>query len=107
MIGLLEEETARLRAGVRTQTATPQQLQDTLAAISRTLAQETPDYAAKWSQLAREGANLVDIADAIALESRDASATEVQFWSRALLDAINTAATLSLPRPKSRPGARG
>jgi cyclic beta-1,2-glucan synthetase len=91
MIALLTEETERLSAGIRTQTATPRQLQDSLATISRTLAQtprDDPAMSAKWAQLAKEGANLVDIADAIALESGDALETDLQYWSHAILTAI-------------------
>ena len=91
MIGLLTEATARLGAGVRTQTATPRQLADSLAVISHTLAQTPPDdpaMSAKWARLANEGANLVDIANAIALESGDARESDLQYWSRAILTAI-------------------
>ena len=59
MIALLSEEAARLRAGLRTQTVTPRQLEDSLAAMSKTLAQTPLDEAAmsaKWAQLAKEGA---------------------------------------------------
>ncbi len=91
MIGLLTEEAGRLGAGVRTQTATPRQLRDSLAAISETLTLTSKDdsaMSAKWAQLAKEGANLVDIANAIALESGDARESELQYWSRAILAAI-------------------
>jgi cyclic beta-1,2-glucan synthetase len=91
MIALLTEEATRLVSGVRTQTATPRQLQDSLAAISGTLAQTPTDDAAmsaKWGQLAKEGANLVDIADAIALEIGAKQESELQYWSRSVMTAI-------------------
>ena len=87
MIGLLLEEAARLREALRTQTVTPRQLEDSLAAISTMLAQVPPDGAAvtdEWDRLARECANLVDIANAIALESRGEPESDLVFWSRAI-----------------------
>ena len=92
MIRLLSEEAARRSAGARTQTATPRQLQDSLAVISGTLAQpSTDDFAmsAKWAQLVKESANLLDIADAIALESGEDQETDLRFWARAISAAIN------------------
>jgi cyclic beta-1,2-glucan synthetase len=91
MIALLSEEAVRLRAGLRTQTVTPHQLEDSLAAISKTLAQTPQDEAAmtaKWAQLAKEGANLTDIANAIAIESRDEPGSDLLYWSRAIQTAI-------------------
>jgi cyclic beta-1,2-glucan synthetase len=91
MIALLSEEAARLRAGLRTQTATPSQLEESLATISRTLAITPLDGAAmstKWAQLVREGENLTDIASAIALESRDQPESDLLYWSRGILTAI-------------------
>ena len=92
MIGLLSEEAARLSAGARTQTATPRQLQDSLAVISGSLAQSSIDdsaMSAKWAQLVKESANLLDIADAIALESGEDQETDLRFWARAISAAIN------------------
>ena len=73
--------------GSVTQTVTLRQLEDSLAAISKTLAQTPLDDAAmsaKWVQLAKEGATLTDIADAIALESRDEPESDLLYWSRAI-----------------------
>ncbi len=91
MVALLSEDSARLSAGVRTQTVTPRQLEDSLFAISKTLATSPPDAAAmtaKWTQLAKESANLVDIANAIALESRGEPESDLLYWSRAIQTAI-------------------
>ena len=91
MIALLAEEADRLRAGFRTQTVTPRQLDDSLAAISKTLAQNPADDAAmsvKWDKLAEEGATLLDIVKAIALESGDAPESDLLYWSRAIQKAI-------------------
>jgi len=91
MIMLLSEEAARLRAGLRTQTVTPRQLEDALAAISKTLAQTPLDDTTtpvKWAQLAKECADVVDIANAIALESRDQPDSDLIYWSRAIETAI-------------------
>ncbi len=91
MIALLSEEAARLRAGLRTQTVTPRQLEDSLAVISKTLAQTPLDDAAmsaKWAQLAKEGANLTDIAKAIAIESGDGPDSDLLYWSHAIQTAV-------------------
>ena len=91
MIDLLSEEAVRLRASMRTQTVTPRQLEDSLAKISKTLAQTPLDSAtmsAKWAQLSKESADLVDIANAIALESREAPESDLLYWSRAISSAI-------------------
>jgi cyclic beta-1,2-glucan synthetase len=91
MIELLSEEAVRLRAGLRTQTVTPLQLEDALAAVAKTLAQTPRDDAsmsAKWAQLAKEGADLDDITKAIALESGDEPDSDLLYWSRAIRTAI-------------------
>ena len=91
MIALLSEEASRLRANLRTQTVTPRQLEESLAAISKTLAQSSPDevaMSAKWTLLAKQGADLMDIANAIALESRHPSESDLLYWSRAIQTTI-------------------
>jgi cyclic beta-1,2-glucan synthetase len=87
IIALLEEEAVELRAGLRTQTVTPQQLEDSLAAMSKTLAQTPHDetaMSAKWAQLAKEAANITDIVNAIAIEARGEPESNFLYWSRAL-----------------------
>ena len=91
LVALLSEEAARRGAGLRTQTVTPRQLEDSLAAITMTLTQTPLDAAAmsaKWAQLAQESANLTDIANVIALESRDQPDSDLLYWSRAIRSAI-------------------
>ena len=91
MIALLSEETARLRASVRTQTVTPRQLEESLAAISKTLAQAPLDGVAmstKWAQLAKQSVDLIDIANAIALESGNPPESDLLYWSRAIQTGI-------------------
>jgi cyclic beta-1,2-glucan synthetase len=91
MIALLCEETAQLRADLKTQTVTPRQLEESLAALSQTLSLNPPDDAAmseKWAQLAKESADLDDIAKAIALESGEGPDSDLLYWSRAIQAAI-------------------
>jgi cyclic beta-1,2-glucan synthetase len=90
-LALAAEEAIRLRAGRRTQTVTPLQLEDSLAAMSKTLAsavggEETT--AADWAKLAEDGEILIDIVNAIALERSDGAASDLLYWSRATLIAI-------------------
>jgi cyclic beta-1,2-glucan synthetase len=90
-LALAAEEAVRLRAGRRTQTVTPLQLEDSLAAMSKTLAsaaggEETS--AADWAKLADDGEILIDIVNAIALERNDGAASDLLYWSKASLIAI-------------------
>jgi cyclic beta-1,2-glucan synthetase len=90
-LALAAEEAIRLRAGRRTQTVTPLQLEDSFAAMSKTLAsavggEETT--AADWAKLAEDGEILIDIVNAIALERSDGAASDLLYWSRATLNAI-------------------
>ena len=75
----------------RTQTVTPRQLEDSLAAIARTLASaplSEDKLATQLSELAVEAAAMVDIATAIALERSDGSGSDLLYWARATLAAI-------------------
>ena len=92
MIRLLTEEAGRLRAGVRTQTATPRQLQDSLATISRTLAQTPADDAAKCRQNGRNWPRRAPTSSTSPPPLRWRAATQeetdLQYWSHAILTAI-------------------
>ena len=90
-LALAAEEAVRLRAGRRTQTVTPLQLEDSLATMSKILASAVGDEettAADWAQLAHDGEILIDIASAIALERSDGAAADLLYWSQATLTAI-------------------
>ena len=70
---------------------TPHQLEDSLAAMSKTLAsavggEETT--AADWAHLAHDAEILIDIVSAIALERSDGAAADLLYWSQATLTAI-------------------
>src|SRR5208337_812517 len=90
-LALAGEQAARLRLGRRTQTVTPRQLEDSLAAMTKTLEGASPSEETLTTQLpelAREAAIMVDIASAIALERSDGSGSNLLYWSRASLAAI-------------------
>ena len=90
-LALAAEQAVYLRLGRRTQTVTPRQLEDLLAAMSRALASASPSedtVANQLSELAAEAAIMVDIASAIALERSDGSASDLLYWARASLAAI-------------------
>ena len=90
-LALTSEHAAHLRLGRRTQTVTPRQLEDSLAALTETLENASPSeeaLAAQLPELAREAAIMVDIAKAIALERSDGSGSNLLYWSRASLAAI-------------------
>ncbi|MFZ2106945.1 MAG: glucoamylase family protein, partial [Roseiarcus sp.] len=90
-LALAAEEAVRLRAGRRTQTVTPLQLEDSLATMSKILASAVGDEettAADWAQLAHDGEILIDIASAIALERSDGAAADLLYWSQATLTAV-------------------
>ena len=90
-LALTAEQAAHLRLGRRTQTVTPRQLEESLAAMIKTLEGPFPSEAtlgAQLSELAREAAMMVDIAKAIALERSDGSGSNLLYWSRASLAAI-------------------
>ncbi len=90
-LALTAEYAAHLRLGRRTQTVTPRQLEDLLAAMTETLEGASPSeetLAAQLPELAREAAIMVDIAKAIALERSDGSGSNLLYWSRASLAAI-------------------
>jgi cyclic beta-1,2-glucan synthetase len=88
-LALAAEEAASLRAGRRTQTVTPHQLEDLLAEMSKTLADghDGPIAAAECQKLAHHGEALIDIASAIALERSDGAAADLLYWSQAALTA--------------------
>ena len=90
-LGLTAEHAAHLPLGRRTQTVTPRQLDDLLAAITHTLASASPSeetLATRLSELAVEAATMVDIASAIALERSDGSGSDLLYWARASLTTI-------------------
>ena len=90
-LALTAEHAVDLRVGRRTQTVTPRQLEDSLAAIARTLASaplSEDKLATQLSELAVEAAAMVDIASAIALERSDGSGSDLLYWARATLAAI-------------------
>jgi cyclic beta-1,2-glucan synthetase len=90
-IALAAEEAVRLRAGRRTQTVTPLQLEDSLEAMSKTLANATEGAQtaeAGWPRLAQDAETLIDMVNAIALERSDGAAADLLYWSRANLIAI-------------------
>ena len=90
-LALTAEHAAHLRLGRRTQTVTPRQLEDSLAALTETLESASPSeetLATQLPELAREAAIMVDIAKAIALERSDGSGSNLLYWSRASLAAI-------------------
>ncbi len=88
---LTVEQAVHLRLGPRTQTVTPRQLEDSLAAMTNTLSIAAPSeeaLATQLSELAAEAAIVVDIASAIALERSDGSGSDLLYWARASLTAI-------------------
>ena len=90
-LALTAEHAVHLHLGRRTQTVTPRQLDDSLAAMARTLASASPcdeKLATQLSELAVEAATMVDIASAIAIERSDGSGADLLYWARATLDAI-------------------
>ena len=90
-LALTAEHAVDLRVGRRTQTVTPRQLDDSLAALARTLASASPSedkLATQLSELAVEAAAMVDIASAIALERSDGSGSDLLYWARATLAVI-------------------
>ena len=90
-LALTAEHAVHLRLGRRTQTVTPRQLDDSLAAMAHALASASPSeetLAAQLSELAVEAATMVDIASAIALERSDGSGSDLLYWARATLAAV-------------------
>ena len=88
---LTVEQAVHLSLGPRTQTVTPRQLEDSLAAITNTLSIAAPSeeaLATQLSELAAEAAIMVDISSAIALERSDGSGSDLLYWARASLTAI-------------------
>ncbi len=88
---LTVEQAVHLSLGPRTQTVTPRQLEDLLAAITNTLSIAAPSeeaLATQLSELAAEAAIMVDISSAIALERSDGSGSDLLYWARASLTAI-------------------
>src|SRR5208337_2217839 len=91
-LALASEHAAHLRLGRRTQTVTPRQLEDSLAALTEAFESASPSeetLATQLPELAREAAIMVDIAKAIALERSDGSGSNLLYWSRASLAAID------------------
>ena len=90
-LSLTAEHAAHLRLGRRTQTVTPHQLEDSLAAMTKTLNRDTPSketLSTQLSELAVEAATIVNIASAIALERSDGSGSDLLCWARASLTTI-------------------
>src|SRR6185437_2109239 len=77
---LTVEQAVHLGLGPRTQTVTPRQLEESLAAMTKTLsiaASSEEALATQLSELAAEAAIVVDIASAIALERSDGSGSDL------------------------------
>ena len=90
-LALTAEHAVHLRLGRRTQTVTPRQLDDSLAAMTKALTSDSPSeetLAAQLSELAAEASTMVDIASAIALERSDGSGSDLLYWARATQAAI-------------------
>ncbi len=90
-LALAAEHAVHLRLGRRTQTVTPRQLDDSLAAMTKALTSDAPSeetLATQLSELAVEAAIMVDIAGAIALERSDGSGSDLLYWAKASLTAI-------------------
>jgi cyclic beta-1,2-glucan synthetase len=90
-LALTSEHAVRLRLGRGTQTVTPRQIEDSLAAMTKTLGSASSSeekLAAQLSALAVEAASTIDIANAIALERSDGSGSDLLYWARATLSAI-------------------
>ncbi len=89
-LALTSEQAVNLRLGRRTQTMTPRQLEDSLAAMTNILASASSSgeaLTARLSELTTEGAIMVGIASAIALERSDGSGSDLLYWARATLSA--------------------
>ena len=89
-LALTSEQAVHLRLGRRTQTMTPRQLEDSLTAMTNILASASSSgeaLTARLSELTTEGAIMVDIASAIALERSDGSGSDLLYWARATLSA--------------------
>lgn len=92
MLELAAESAAHVRFGRVTQTATPRQLEDSLAALTKTTRMAAVSDAALtelFVELAREADNLLDIARATALERGDGDGADLLFWAQAILLAIH------------------
>ena len=90
-LALTAEQAVHLRLGRRTQTVTPRQLEDLLAAMSETLelaSRSEETLAAQLTDLAGEAEIMIDIASAIALERSDGSGSDLLYWARASLTTI-------------------
>ena len=91
-LALGAEQAAQIHPGRETRTAAPRQLDELLAALTRTLAgapaPEKP-LAAQWSELAAEAAVLLDIAQAIQFERGAGVGSDLLYWAQASLDAID------------------
>ena len=90
-LALAAEHAVHLRLGRRTQTVTPRQLDNSLAAMTKALTSDAPSeetLATQLSELAVEAAIMVDIAGAIALERSDGSGSDLLYWAKASLTAI-------------------
>jgi cyclic beta-1,2-glucan synthetase len=89
-LALAAVEAARLAAGRKTQTVTPRQLEDLIAAMSKTLAGGDDAAMAdpEWAKLGQDAEVLIDIASAIALERSDGAAADLLYWSQATLTGI-------------------
>jgi cyclic beta-1,2-glucan synthetase len=90
-VALTAESAVRLRPGRRTQTVTPQQLEDCLADLVKTISIEAmTDEAssAQFERLVKDSEVLVDIAQAIALERSDGTGADLLFWSQATRSGI-------------------
>jgi cyclic beta-1,2-glucan synthetase len=86
-LALTAEQAVELRRGRRTQTVTPSQLEDSLAAMVKTLGGALSPRET-LAILAREAAIMVEIAKAIALERNDGGGSDLLYWSQASLASI-------------------
>ena len=91
MLELTSRGAASLRSGRVTRTVTLRQLEDSLAALTKTTQGASisdASLAASFDDLSREAETLVDITRAIALERSDGTGADLLFWSQATLAAI-------------------
>ncbi len=92
-IDLTRAEAARLQDGRRTQTVTPRQLDDALAALLidvKLPAAQDEDLRRRLATLAAQSDTMIDIARTLATERGDEAGADMLFWAKASLDAIDS-----------------
>jgi len=91
-VGVMREETSRLRDGRRTQTVTLRQLDDALAGLASNIQQADAgqvDLSQRLAALAGEAEIMLDIAGALEIERNDGAGADMLFWARASLRTID------------------